>query len=66
MIQNELSEFPLLLRFYGDHCKTLAADRQLFLVRDSYISCERKGRWLSPGWEEKACFVDSGFPRPRE
>ena len=56
-----------------DRCKTLAADRQWFLVRDSYIPCERKGRWLSPGWGEKACFVDSGWtfrplkrPRPRE
>ena len=56
-----------------DRCKTLAADRQWFLVRDSYIPCERKGRWLSPRWREKACFVDSGWtfrplkrPRPRE
>ena len=61
------------VRSRGDHCKTLAAHRQLFLVRDSYIPCERKVRWLSPGWEEKACFVDSGWtfgplkrPRPRE
>ena len=56
-----------------DHCKTLTADRQLFLVRDSYIRRERKGRWLSPGRGEKACSVDSGWtfrplkrPRPRE
>ena len=48
------------------HCKTLTADRKLFLVRDSYIPRERKGRWLSPGRGEKACSVDSGFPRPRE
>ena len=25
-----------------------------------------KGRLLALGWLEKACFVDSGFPRPRE
>ena len=55
-----------MVSLMGDHCKTLVADRQWILVRDSYIPCEQKERWLSPGWGEKACFVDSGFPRPRE
>ena len=72
----------LALSHGGGWCKTLAEDRHWFLVRDSYIPCERavlepplrrvplterRGRWLSPGWREKACFVDSGWTfRPRE
>ena len=51
--------FPLTLTLShgGDHCKTLVVDRQWFLIRDSYIPCERKGQWLSPGWVKRRALL---------
>ena len=48
----------------GDHCITLAVDRQWFLVRDSYIPCERRSACSRPLRRAKgrAPFVLRTFP----